>query len=389
MLTKSLSFYSFYALLALYCASHAMAVEYPERMLNKTEPMGLLKISDGTKALHSTLFISDLHADTLLWDRDLRKRSDAGHIDLPRLMEGNVALQVFAAVTKIPIGINIQSNSSHTDQLGLLMMLQAWPQRTWFDIKQRAIYQTEKLTALEEQANSAFRIIRTRGDLALYQQDRAKSSQQTAGLLALEGVQPLEGELANLDVFFNLGYRMMGLTHFFDNEAAGSAHGSEKEGLTAFGKALIKQMEKKGIVIDLAHASPKTINDVMAMAAKPVVVSHTGVDGVCPSVRNLSDEQLKTITKTGGLIGIGYWPAAICDITPTGIGKAIRYTADVVGVDHVALGSDFNGSVTTAIDTSNLVQVTEALRQQGFKDSEIRKIMGGNVVRVLMQTLPE
>jgi membrane dipeptidase len=103
------------------------------------------------------------------------------------------------------------------------------------------------------------------------------------------------------------GFRMIGLAHFFDNEFAGSAHGVEKYGLTEQGRALVRDMERRKILVDLAHASPKTIEDVTAMASRPVIFSHTGVRGTCDNRRNLSDEQLRKIAATGGVIGIGFW----------------------------------------------------------------------------------
>ena len=124
------------------------------------------------------------------------------------------------------------------------------------------------------------------------------------------------------------------------------------------------------------------------MATKPVVVSHTGVKGTCDNNRNLSDEQLKSIAKTGGIIGIGFWDTAVCGDDAKSIAKAIRYTANVVGVEHVGLGSDFDGSVKVPFDTSGEALITETLLNEGFTEDEIAKIMGGNVIRLLSENLP-
>jgi microsomal dipeptidase-like Zn-dependent dipeptidase len=181
---------------------------------------------------------------------------------------------------------------------------------------------------------------------------------------------------------------MMAPTHFFDNDIAGSAHGVEKGGLTDNGKEMIRRMEALKMTVDLAHSSAKTIDEVLAMATRPVVVSHTGVRGTCDNQRNLSDEQLKGIARTGGVIGIGYWDTAVCGGDAGAIAKAIRYTANLVGVEHVGLGSDYDGAITTPFDTTGLVQITEALIAEGFSDDEIKMIMGGNTVRLLLQNLP-
>ena len=147
-------------------------------------------------------------------------------------------------------------------------------------------------------------------------------------------------------------------------------------------------MENKKMIVDLAHASPRLIDDVLAMAERPVLTSHTGVRGTCNNQRNLSDSQLKGIAATGGIIGIGYWETAVCGKDPQSIAHAIRYAVRIAGVDHVALGSDFDGAVTVPFDSSGLVLLTDALMKEGFSPDEIRKIMGGNTIGFLLRNLP-
>jgi microsomal dipeptidase-like Zn-dependent dipeptidase len=148
-------------------------------------------------------------------------------------------------------------------------------------------------------------------------------------------------------------------------------------------------MEAKKMLIDLAHASPATLRDTTAMATRPLIVSHTGVRATCNNPRNLSDDELRAVAKTGGVIGIGLWDTATCGVDARATARAIRYAVSVVGVDHVAVGSDFDGAVTAPFDASGWPLVTEALLQEGFSEKEIRQIMGENVVRVLMEVLPE
>ncbi len=142
------------------------------------------------------------------------------------------------------------------------------------------------------------------------------------------------------------------------------------------------------MIVDLAHASPKLFDHVLDISTRPVLVSHTGVNGTCDNTRNLSDKQIRRIAQTGGVIGIGYWKKAVCGSDAESIAKAIRYAADLVGPNHVALGSDFDGAVRAAFDTTGIVLITEALMEQAFTESEIRKIMGENVFRVLKESLP-
>ncbi|MEE4464287.1 membrane dipeptidase, partial [Azotobacter chroococcum] len=219
-------------------------------------------------------------------------------------------------------------------------------------------------------------------------EQRANDRGQVAAVLAAEGLHPLEGRLENLDRLYDAGFRIAGITHYFDNEVGGSAHGLEKGGLSPFGRQVIARLEDKRMLIDLAHASPAVIDEVLAMARRPVLVSHSGVQGTCPGTRNLSDEQLRRIAANGGLVGIGFWDIAVCDASVAAIVRAIRHTADLIGVEHVALGSDFNGTVRTAFDASGLPLLTEGLLAAGFDEAEIAAIMGGNVRRLLLASLP-
>ena len=180
---------------------------------------------------------------------------------------------------------------------------------------------------------------------------------------------------------------MAGLTHFFDNELAGSMHGIKKGGLTPFGRGIIGRMEAKGMIVDIAHCSATCVTEVLAMATRPVVSSHGGVQATCKVNRNLSDEQIRGVAKTGGIIGIGYWDAAVCDTSPKAIAAAMKHVRDLVGIQHVALGSDYDGATTVRFDTSQLVQVTQALIDAGFTPAEIRAAMGGNAIRVLRDGL--
>lgn len=339
--------------------------------------------------LHQGLFVADLHDDALLWERDLLKRYDYGHSDLPRMLEGRLGLQVFSTVTKTPRSLNMESNDADSDNITLLAMAQRWPRETWSSLLQRALYQAQKLKDAAASSDGRLVLIRTRADLARFIEAWQQDPRRVAGLLATEGLQPIEGKLENIDVLYDAGFRIAGLTHFFDNEVGGSAHGLEKGGLTPLGRQVIARLEEKSMLVDLAHASRPLIDDVLAIATRPVLVSHTGVEGTCAGTRNLSDQHLQAIAATGGVIGIGYWSTAVCDTSVAAIVKAIRYTADKVGVEHVALGSDFNGTVHTPFDVTGLAQITEALQEAGFDDSAIAAIMGGNVQRLLLASLPE
>ncbi|MCE5363119.1 dipeptidase [Pseudomonas anguilliseptica] len=359
-----------------------------DRKMNSVESPAPYPASEPAKQLHQQLFIADLHDDVLLWERDLLKRYDFGHSDLPRMLEGHVGLQVFSTVTKTPRGLNYERNSGDSDNITLLAMAQRWPKETWTSLLQRALYQAHKLNTASANSDGRLVLIKTRDDLGRFISAWQKDPQRVAAILATEGLQPIEGKLENVDTLYDAGFRITGLTHFFDNEIGGSAHGLEKGGLTPLGKQVIKRLEEKAMLIDLAHASRPLIDDVLAITTRPVLVSHTGVEGTCKGPRNLSDKHLKAIAATGGVIGIGYWDAAVCATSVDAIIKAIRYTADLIGVQHVALGSDFNGTIHAPFDVTGLPQLTEGLLKAGFNRDEIAAIMGGNVQRLLLASLP-
>ncbi len=360
-----------------------------EARLNTTHSPPPYTISTDAEALHNSLFVADMHADSLLWSRDLLDRSSVGQVDVPRLIEGNVALQGFTIVTKSPRGQNIDQNSDDTDRITDLTIASGWPLRTWNSLYERTLYQIESLHAFAKASNGQLRIIKSVADLNGFVESYRPGEPNVAGWLGIEGAHPLEGDIENLQRLFDAGLRMAGITHFFDNELGGSMHGMEKGGLTAFGKQVVTEMQALGMVIDLAHASSAVIDDVLAMAKQPVVLSHGGVKGTCDNNRNLSDAQIRGIAKTGGVIAIGYWETAVCGTDAMAVAKAIRYTASLVGVGHVALGSDFDGSVITPFDASGMGQITEALIAEGFNPYEIRLISGLNTVRVLRAVLPQ
>lgn len=344
--------------------------------------------SERARTLHADLWVADLHADSLLWGRDLLRRADRGHVDVPRLVEGNIALQVFAATTKSPRHLNIERNDDRTDDVILLALALGWPPATWRRLLPRALHLAARADAMAARSDGRFTIIRSKGDLAVYEAARRDRPTITAGLLAIEGAHALDGDPANVEVVADAGFRMMSPSHFFDNAFGGSAHGIVKGGLTEPGREMVERMEARGMLVDVAHASAATIDDVFAMASRPVVASHTGVRGVADNARNLSDAHLRGIADTGGVVGIGFWPTACGGEDVASIARSIRYAVGVAGVEHVGLGSDFDGAVPEPFDATGLVQLTDALLDAGFDDDEIAKVMGGNVHRLLADVLP-
>ena len=362
------------------------APEYVDKskntILNKNTPAAKQSWYD------SIPFIADLHCDALLWNRNLLKEHDYGHVDLPRLQKANVALQVFTVVSKTPKGINIEQNSDKTDQVALLSFVQLRPPNTWFNITKRALNQCKDLHRFANKSKGTFRVIASQKDLMQFIADRAKNKNLVAGMLGIEGAHCLNKDISNLQMFYDAGVRYIGLAHFFDNEWAGSAHGLKKGGLTDAGKQLIHKMDSLHVIIDLAHSSPQTIDDIFKITTGPVLVSHTGVQGTCNNRRNLSDTQIVEIGRRNGLIGIGLWETAVCGKDATAMAKAIKYVADKIGVNKVALGSDFDGATEAFFDITGLPLIVSALEKEGFNRSQVEMIMGGNVREFFLRNLP-
>ncbi len=380
------------ALLALVVVAAAVFLTVGARLadsrMNTVVSTAVPVVSPVASALHRRLFVADMHADELLWGRDPLERVSRGHVDVPRLQEGHVALQVFSVVTKTPRGMNYDHTTGDTDNVLLLAIAEHWPRATYTSLRARAVYQADKLRDAALRSGNTLTLITTREEMAQFVERRAGDPAQVSALLAIEGLHALDGTLESVDTLYAAGFRMMGLTHFFDNEVAASAHGVTHAGLTPLGRHVIARMESLGIIVDLAHASAQTVQEVLAMATRPVVVSHTGVAATCPGPRNLTDDQLRAIAANGGLVGIGYWDGAVCEPTVNSIVKAIVHAVQVAGAAHVALGSDFDGATRTPFDTRGMAAITDGLLKAGMAPDIIARVMGENTRDFLLQQLP-
>ncbi|MDQ7048131.1 MAG: membrane dipeptidase [Enterobacterales bacterium] len=343
----------------------------------------------GAKLYDSLDFIADLHSDVLLWSRDINKEHDFGHEDIPRMLKAKVSLQAFTMVNKVPYGLNFDKNTADSDQLTIPFILQGRPIKSWFDLTERVVVQSAELEQFARLSNGKLRVIKFKQDFEQYLVDRKNNKNITAGFLGIEGAQALKGDMKNLDIVYAAGVRMIGLTHFYDNAVGGSAHGVNKGGITEFGKKLVLEMEKRKIFVDLSHASEQLVDDVLSFAKRPILISHTGVKATCDNIRNLSDKHLKQIAATGGLVGIAMFKQAICGTKPMDIAKAIKYTVDLIGANHVALGSDFDGAIASVFDVTGLPQIVDALLKLSVSEQDIALIMGENVKRVLLESLPD
>jgi membrane dipeptidase len=361
-----------------------------DKQTNRLHDSTLPAISEQARTLHGDLFIGDWHSDSLLWKRDLMDNHDYGHVDIPRLQQGNVALQMFTTVTKSPDGINYETNSSDaSDNITKLALVNLWPINTWNSLAERALFQASKALELADEFPQQVSLITSKTALSEFILQRKANPQLLGMLLGTEGSHALDGDLSNIQRLYDSGFRMMSLQHFFDNKLGGSLHGESGEGLTEFGREAVQKMQSLGIMLDVSHSSEQVVKDVLIMSSQPVLVSHTGFYGHCPSPRNISDALMQQIAANGGLIAVGYWDAAVCESNVNEIAKAIQYGITLVGSEHVALGSDYDGATSVPFDTSELIYLTQALLDLGVTEQQIKQVMGGNMLQYLQLHLPD
>jgi microsomal dipeptidase-like Zn-dependent dipeptidase len=360
-----------------------------EKKLNGIFPVAPAEEGIEVPRLHSQLFVSDLHADTLLWNRDIVNGSARGHVDLPRMQKGNMALQAFSVVTEASFIYKKAHNSPSPDGITLISIANRWPLSTWTSLSERALYQANYLKEQVAASKGEMRLILNQDDLRQLRKDRESGVQVTGAWLTIEGGHALEGDLSKLDTLYAAGFRMIGPVHLFDNELGASLTGDNSKGLTELGRQWIKAAEEKHIIIDFAHMSEPAMKEALLIMHQAPIVSHTGIKAVCPGVRNLSDEFIKTIAARDGIIGIGFWKEALCEPTISSVVKSIKHVCNLVGCQYVGLGSDWDGTVTTVFDAAHVGLLTGKLVEEGFTEAQIRGIMGENAYRFILKHLPE
>jgi len=321
------------------------------------------------RKLHQESIVFDGHCDTLLavltGKRRLGERSNEGHLDLPRMREGGVTAQIFAICTcsgRLPGGPLKQA----------LRMLDAFYR--------------------ELEANPHSLILAT----SAADVERAKEEGKVAAILGLEGAEPLEGDLGVLRMLHRLGVRVVGLTWNRRNQAADGVNEARTGGgLTNFGVELVREMNRLGMVIDVAHLAPAGVRDVLELSEAPVIASHANAHALCPHRRNLTDEQLEAIAARGGVVGVTFVPGFVAENKQeASLGRLldhIDHIAKVAGIDHVGLGSDFDGFTDRPMagleDVTGLPNITAGLLERGYSPDEVKKLLGGNFLRVFREVV--
>lgn len=324
---------------------------------------GPVEVSGAARALHSDALVFDGHcdsvADQLLGARSLAERTQLGHLDLPRMIEGGVNAQFFACF--VPTVLQRHGAVTH------------------------ALERLDQLHLLAEQHPDRFAIARCAADIRA-----AKRAGQIAAVLGLEGAEALDASIGVLRQFYRLGVRNMGLAWNFRNAACdGALEERTGGGLTEFGVEVVRTCNDLGMLIDVSHLASAGLRDVLALSDAPVLASHSNARALCDHVRNLTDAQMEAIAARGGVIGITFvhifLDAEAPDSTTVDtVLDHIDYVLRRVGPDHVALGSDYDGCIppTDLGDVTRYPLLTEGMLRRGHDEQTIRKVLGGNLLRL-------
>ncbi|MBO8141561.1 MAG: membrane dipeptidase [Firmicutes bacterium] len=324
-------------------------------------------VAEGAAAFHRRCLVVDAHCDTALRlaaGASLASQRPEGHVDLDRLAAGGVDVQVFAL---------------------------------WADARERRSGLTVRCLDLldavwreMERWSDKLHPILTAADL-----EEAQASAKIGVLLSIEGGEALEGSLSALRAFYRLGVRAMGLTWNGRNDLAdGVGEAATGGGLTSFGRQVVKEMERLGMVVDVSHLAEAGFWHVLEIYPGPVIASHSNARAVCDHPRNLTDRQIRALAGTGGVMGINFCPdflRAGGGATLDDVVRHIDHIVGLVGPDHVGIGSDYDGIDSTPAgleDVSRLPALTEALLRRGYGEKAVAAILGGNFARVFRQVLP-
>jgi membrane dipeptidase len=314
--------------------------------------------------LHANAIVVDAHCDTL-GDvleglRKLGERSALGQVDLPRLKEGGLTAQIFACF--VPIDQYRHGATKH------------------------ALQRMDMFFQALEAHPHALMLATSAADIR-----KAKRAGKIAGILGLEGAEPIEDSIELLRSFYRLGVRNLGLTWNFRNDVAdGVFEGDSARGLTRFGVKVVEECNRRGRLIDVSHLAPAGLEDVLRVSQHPIIASHSNAAAVCNNVRNLTDEQIEAIAGRGGLIGVTFVPSFLAQpyraASLDHVLDHVDYLVKTAGADHVMLGSDFDGMGAVVPkgmeDATCFPALTAGMLSRGHSEQTVRRILGLNFLRV-------
>lgn len=333
---------------------------------------GKVEVSEEALELHRRSLVVDLHTDSLtaarMLGRDLsrRHRPPAGlrpwmlHADVPRMKEASLDAVFFGIVTH------------------------PWPHKAY----QRALRNLRYGKFVIRKNSSAMALATSPDEI-----EAARAAGKIAVLFGLEGLHMLSGRLERIEEFFELGVSYVTLAHFSSNRFAVSSADKRRADVELGGRgaAAIELMNSLGMMIDLAHVHTNQIGEVCRMTTKPVIVSHGATQALRPTFRNLSDSDISDVAGTGGVIGLIYaseWLAKGPDVSIATVVDHADHIRQVAGVEHIALGSDFDGFIATPAglrDVTDLPALTQLFLERGYSHDEVAGILGGNLMRVFRE----
>jgi membrane dipeptidase len=321
--------------------------------------------------LHREAVVVDTHCDTLMQflkqpqgippPRRLGEKAHRGHIDLPRMIEGGVTCQTFGVYT---------GRRAFVPEANLV-----------------ALQMVDKFYS-EIEANDGIVAVTSHEEIV-----EAKKKGLVCGLLSLEGAEPLMGEIALLRVFYRLGFRMLSFAWNYRTPFADGLDAKRAESkLPELGVQALEEMERLGMVFDVSHLADTVFWDVADLMNGPFIASHSNCRAVCDHPRNLTDDMIRALADHGGVMGMNFAPAFV-DKNKATVEKVVDHVdhiVDIVGPDHVGLGSDFDGIGSTPEgleDVSKIPNITKVLVRRGYSDEDILKILGGNHLRVFKKVI--
>ena len=328
--------------------------------------------------LHSKATVVDTHCDTLkcllpeftkprdsMWDNrndiGMGVRSNLGHIDIPRVIEGGVDCQIFA----------ISSERSRTPN---------YPLRTALEMISRYNHECSKIPDITP-VTSYQEII------------DANRTGQVAAMLSIEGADVLEGKIEMLGIFHQLGIRMVGLVHSLRNLLAdGVSDRRTGGGLSEFGKQAVEELNRLGMIVDVSHINDEGFWDVIEYTDSPIIASHSNSRKMCNHPRNMTDDMIRALVDNGGVMGMNFAPMFVhpSQATVPRVVDHIDHIVGLVGPDHVGLGSDFDGIPYTPIgleDVTKMPNITKELMKREYSEDDIVKILGGNHLRLFREVI--
>lgn len=322
------------------------------------------------RQLHSHMITIDTHGDTpMLMEQaettyDFTVRAERALVDLPKMQDGG--LHASFMVAYVPQGVCDEKGHAAAFDLA---------NRT-LDALERSINATQDkvvLCATAEEIRQAFR------------------NGKKAIIRGLENAYPLAQDLSRITHFAQRGVRYITLCHNGDNEVCDSAARSQGRhgGLSAFGREVVKEMNRLGILIDVSHCGSSTVRDVVALSTTPIIASHSSCRALCDHPRNLTDDEIRAIAATGGVVQLCMYSGFVLkngkDATVLNFVDHICHAMNLVGADHIGIGTDFDGDgeVIGCRDASTVIRITMELIRRGVNEVDLRKIWGGNILRLL------